>query len=83
MTKMKCKICTEEKDEELDFYVQKGAPMGRCKECHKEYMRKWYIINRAKMHESRVKYHNSKYRTKKMAEAQAKEPQDARTQKAG
>ena len=80
---MICNICQEEKDEEKDFYRQKGGPMCRCKECHKEYVRKWYVINRSKVHETRTKFHNSKYRTRKMAEALANETQDGNAKKAG
>lgn len=37
------------------------------------YARKWHQLNKLKMMETRAKFHNSKYRTKKMAEKEALE----------
>lgn len=67
-----CNICYEEKPIE-EFYIQKNNPMCRCKECQRMYARKWHQLNKLKMMETRAKFHNSKYRTKKMAEKEALE----------
>jgi hypothetical protein len=73
-----CNICYEEKPLE-QFYIQKGKPMCRCKDCQRMYARKWHQLNKLKMMETRAKFHNSRYRTKKMAEKQAMEFKSAST----